>query len=220
MKMSDRRKDLRPREKLQARGAEGLSDYELTIEAIIFDCFGVLVTETSNAFRDKFFCDQPEFAREMNDMVRAVDLGFLTKPDFHQRLSQMSGMSTGEIFRLLEGGSALNSQMINFVRELKPRYKIGMLSNISPNGLDRFFTEETSRLFDAMALSSEIGYVKPDKRAYLVASDRLGVSPENCLFIDDQEQNIAGAEATGMTGVLFTGYHSLVDDLKIRDILP
>lgn len=31
MKMSDRRKDLRPREKLQARGAEALSDYELLI---------------------------------------------------------------------------------------------------------------------------------------------------------------------------------------------
>ena len=34
MKMSDRRKDLRPREKLQARGAEALSDYELLMAII------------------------------------------------------------------------------------------------------------------------------------------------------------------------------------------
>lgn len=34
MKMTDRRKDLRPREKLQARGAEGLSDYELLMAII------------------------------------------------------------------------------------------------------------------------------------------------------------------------------------------
>ncbi len=34
MKMSDRRKDLRPREKLQARGAESLSDYELLMAVI------------------------------------------------------------------------------------------------------------------------------------------------------------------------------------------
>lgn len=33
-KMSDRRKDLRPREKLQARGAESLSDYELLMAII------------------------------------------------------------------------------------------------------------------------------------------------------------------------------------------
>ena len=32
--MSDRRKDLRPREKLQARGAEALSDYELLMAII------------------------------------------------------------------------------------------------------------------------------------------------------------------------------------------
>ena len=34
MKMSDRRKDLRPREKLQARGPEALSDYELLMAII------------------------------------------------------------------------------------------------------------------------------------------------------------------------------------------
>lgn len=34
IRMSDRRKDLRPREKLQARGAEALSDYELLMAII------------------------------------------------------------------------------------------------------------------------------------------------------------------------------------------
>ena len=34
MKMSDRRKDLRPREKLQSRGAQSLSDYELLMAII------------------------------------------------------------------------------------------------------------------------------------------------------------------------------------------
>ncbi len=47
MKMSDRRKDLRPREKLQARGAEALSDYELLMAIIGSGVAGADVTKVA-----------------------------------------------------------------------------------------------------------------------------------------------------------------------------
>lgn len=49
MKMTDKRKDLRPREKLQARGAESLSDYELLM-AIIGS--GVASADVTKVARD------------------------------------------------------------------------------------------------------------------------------------------------------------------------
>ena len=47
MKMSDRSKDLRPREKLQARGAEALSDYELLMAIIGSGVAGADVTKVA-----------------------------------------------------------------------------------------------------------------------------------------------------------------------------
>ena len=47
MKMSDRRKDLRPREKLQARGVEALSDYELLMAIIGSGVAGADVTKVA-----------------------------------------------------------------------------------------------------------------------------------------------------------------------------
>jgi putative hydrolase of the HAD superfamily len=48
-------------------------------------------------------------------------------------------------------------------------------------------------------ISAEVGLHKPQPEIYLLASKRLGVEPERCVFIDDLRENCAGAEAVGMT---------------------
>lgn len=45
--------------------------------------------------------------------------------------------------------------------------------------------------------------LKPDPRIYRLVTDRLGVSPEACLFVDDQPGNVAGAVGVGMRALLF-----------------
>jgi len=51
-------------------------------------------------------------------------------------------------------------------------------------------------------ISAEVGLHKPQPEIYLLASKRLGVEPEQCVFIDDLRENCAGAEAVGMTAIL------------------
>ena len=43
--------------------------------------------------------------------------------------------------------------------------------------------------------------MKPDPAAYRLVAERLGVSPEDCVFVDDQPGNLAGAVAVGMVSV-------------------
>ena len=50
--------------------------------------------------------------------------------------------------------------------------------------------------------SSEVGVRKPDPAIYLLTSERLGVAPEGCAFLDDHPGNVAGAQAVGMAGIL------------------
>ncbi len=65
-------------------------------------------------------------------------------------------------------------------------------------------------LFDVIIDSSEVGMRKPEERIYHhtieALNERLGVRliPQDCLFIDDFEQNIAGAIAVGMATLLAT----------------
>jgi FMN phosphatase YigB (HAD superfamily) len=47
-----------------------------------------------------------------------------------------------------------------------------------------------------------VGLHKPQPEIYLLACERLGVEPADAIFVDDLRENIAGAEAVGMTGVL------------------
>ena len=58
--------------------------------------------------------------------------------------------------------------------------------------------------FDGVIVSGLEGLVKPDPRLYRVFCERYGIAAENCVFIDDSEQNIVAARKFGMHGIHFT----------------
>lgn len=73
-----------------------------------------------------------------------------------------------------------------------------LLSNSWGNDYPR---EAFADLFDAVIISSEVRMRKPEERIYMHAVARLGLTPGECIFIDDLEANVAAAEAIGMIGV-------------------
>lgn len=60
--------------------------------------------------------------------------------------------------------------------------------------------EKIRSMFDATFASHEIGLVKPERAAFQLVVDRLGVPPEDIVFLDDAEQNAAAARALGIQG--------------------
>jgi putative hydrolase of the HAD superfamily len=56
--------------------------------------------------------------------------------------------------------------------------------------------------FSALLSSTSIGFSKPDARAYLAATDALGLDPSACVFVDDLISNVEAAQALGMRGWL------------------
>jgi putative hydrolase of the HAD superfamily len=63
---------------------------------------------------------------------------------------------------------------------------------------NRFLT-----LVDVLVDGSVEHVLKPDPAIYEMATERLGIAAADCLFVDDQRGNIAGAEAVGMAAVWF-----------------
>lgn len=62
-----------------------------------------------------------------------------------------------------------------------------------------------SQLFGGTVISACHRCVKPQAAIYRIALEQFQLCPEECLFIDDMEQNIQGARALGIPGFLFTG---------------
>ena len=57
-------------------------------------------------------------------------------------------------------------------------------------------------LFDAEVFSATVGLRKPDPRIYRLALDRLGVEPQDAMFVGDgANDELAGAERVGITAV-------------------
>jgi epoxide hydrolase-like predicted phosphatase len=57
-------------------------------------------------------------------------------------------------------------------------------------------------LYDQVVISGEVGARKPEPRIYLLTAERLGVQPPDCVFVDDLLQNVEGAKAVGMEGIV------------------
>ncbi len=69
-------------------------------------------------------------------------------------------------------------------------------------------------LFDGLVISGEIGIVKPSKEIYKYIIEKYCLVPEECVFIDDNKNNIAACEEAGIVGYLFDG-----DAEKLRQYL-
>ncbi len=182
------------------------------IYAIVFDCFGVLMTDAWLPFKAKAFGHDPELLQEATNLMRQSDAGMLSHDDFITSISELASMPASQAKKAIENNAA-NEPLFLYIQELKKDYKIGLLSNAADNWLDHMFTPEQIKAFDAVALSYEMRHVKPDPRAYEIIAERLGVEVGECVFVDDQERYCTGAREAGMKAVR---YKNDVDQMRIE----
>lgn len=63
--------------------------------------------------------------------------------------------------------------------------------------------------FDGLVISGDEGVIKPDHRIYRLLVDRFGLTAARTVFIDDREDNIAGARRAGLTAIHFRSADAL-----------
>lgn len=111
---------------------------------------------------------------------------------------------------------ALNEGVAELIRQLRTegRYKLAVLSN-SPPRLARWLDKwELLDLFDTVFCSGDEGVKKPDPAAFEITLERLGVEPEEAVFIDDTMRHVNVARSLGIHGVLFTTAEALMKDMN------
>jgi 2-haloacid dehalogenase len=73
---------------------------------------------------------------------------------------------------------------------------------------------EFLELLDDVVVSGTVGAAKPDRRAYEIAAERLGLPLDRLAFVDDKQLNVDAAAALGMHAVRFTDAATLRTDLR------
>jgi epoxide hydrolase-like predicted phosphatase len=194
------------------------------IEAIAFD-FGKVIgffdhARTLTKLAPLTDMSVQEMYRTIYDgeLEDAFESGLIGEAEFLQRFRELCRLRCNDEYLT----SALadifwhNEPVCALVALLKPRYRLVLGSNTNPIHARRFLPQfaDTLRHFDALVLSYEVGVRKPGAKFFEHCQKHAGHLPQECVFIDDLPENVAGAVACGWHGITYTGPDTLCAELR------
>ncbi len=183
------------------------------IKAIVFDFFGVICREVHQSWFDE---NQDKFdlsIEEYKENSRKVDLGIINENQFIDFYAQKTKIDKEELTQKFDSYVVIDNGLVDFIRELKKEYKIGLISSAESDFIRNLMNKNNlENLFDSIVISSEVGLVKPNPEIYNISLRELSVLPEEAVFIDDRESNIIGARDAGIKTILYKD----INDLKLK----
>jgi len=182
-------------------------------KAIIFDCFGVLVGEGWKPFCRKYFGETGADRQWADEQMQRVSRAEITHQDFANIIQEKTGVAP-DLFLAALHANPPNTELLEYIYELKKTYKIGFLSNVGLNRLSELFTAKQLELFDDITLSYELHISKPHPDIYKHAANKLGVDPGACIFVDDTPLYCKGAESIGMQAIQYSEYETFTQELE------
>lgn len=173
------------------------------VKAVVFDCFGVLYG--GSLFTLLNLCP-PEKRQQLADLNKQNDWGYLEFDAYVSGIGELIGRTPAEVQAILAQKRVRNEPLFDFIREIKsPDVKIGLLSNAGRDMPGALFSDSelNGELFDAVVVSSAVGTAKPSVDIFTLMADKLGLSPSQCIMVDDLFENCNGAELADMKAVWY-----------------
>lgn len=137
----------------------------------------------------------------------AAQRGMITIDRHWQAVGTALGLlpaDTAALRAAFYSGDVLNVELVACIDRLRTSgLRVGLLSNFSTDLRAMLTQQDLLRRFDALAISAEIGAMKPDAAAYRAVLAMLGMDAQTCVFIDDVPANVAAAQAVGLHGIVF-----------------
>jgi putative hydrolase of the HAD superfamily len=105
---------------------------------------------------------------------------------------------------------SINPAVIEVLSDLRAGgTRLALLSNAGPDYGSYFRHGPLGDFFDVCYVSGELGLIKPDPEIFLHVLADLSITPAEAVFIDNRDSNVAGAQALGITGHVFTTAEAL-----------
>lgn len=188
---------------------------------LLVDFGGVLTTDIWRSF--DVFCTSEGLERgrvkemfrtdgEALVLLRRLERGDVSDGEFERDFGGVLDVEPQGLIGRLFAGLGPDEPMIAAVEGARRAgIPTGLISNSWGTGI---YERAPMDIFDATVISGEVGLHKPQPEIYRLGAERIGVPPEACVFVDDLRENIAGAEAVGMTGILHRGAASTIPELE------
>lgn len=174
------------------------------VQAIIFDCFGVLYHDGFKEFIGRNRKRLKEPVEYYGDLLRQYDTGFLSEEDFYAAMEAASEEKAETIRRLLNNVLTLNHELVDLIQELKPQFRLGLLTNAERLSLQKYLdNEKVGQMFEVVVASSEVGAAKPDPQIYRHLISQMELEPEQMIFVDDSVSHVDAAVRLGMKAHLY-----------------
>jgi epoxide hydrolase-like predicted phosphatase len=194
------------------------------IKNVIFDLGNVLISFIPSEYLKKK--NYPLNIRKtiINDIFHSdewkyLDNGDITVGEAIDSISHKSALKREEItlvFNLRRDIMFPLDDNVRLLPELRKQgFRLYYLSNFP---LDTFEEVKNDyyffRYFDGGIISAEVKLSKPDIRIFRHIMDNYNLKPDECIYIDDIEENVRVAESVGMTGLLTYGSPKISDVLE------
>ncbi len=186
------------------------------IRNIVFDMGNVMIRFDPAAFIERENITEDEDRRIiLNELFQSVewaqmDSGILTEETAEPLIMKRIPEHLKAVVRNLLYNWAIPGDEIEGMKELAASlkdagYRIYLLSNASAAQHRYWPLVPASILFDGKLISCDVKVVKPTWEIYHLFTEKFGLNPEECLFIDDAPANVAAAVACGWQGIVFHG---------------
>jgi HAD superfamily hydrolase (TIGR01509 family) len=178
------------------------------IEAIVFDCDGVLIDSEPvwERVRRKFVAGHggrwPDDAQDRMMGMSTAEWSAYISEDFGVRLPprQVADLVIEAMTAEYETHLPLLPGAVDAVRALSAHWPLAVASSAPKSLIEAVLDASSLReAFRAAVSSEEVARGKPAPDVYLEAARRLGITPTSCAAIEDSSNGLRSAAAAGMT---------------------
>lgn len=197
----------------------------MLLKRLIFDLGNVVLT---NDWHDENVVKYQEFTDYYGISYKEMEKGWfaawdeykvgkMTEDEFWRRFLKAAGAKKLQINKAKESWKKHQQAiegMLDILDKLRGKYKLAVLSNTGKEWLEfkkRKFNLEN--YFDVFVGSGNAGYVKPDMVIYKLLLSRIKEAPRECVFIDDNDNNLTPAKTLGIKVIKFVNRSQLERDL-------
>lgn len=178
------------------------------IKAVIFDFGGVVIdvsqTGSVELITRTLGVNLASARSIIGKQIERWSVGEIGEEEFWQKICQDLGKPIPENWKELwrkptEENAILFPETINLAKELKEKgIKALVLSNTLPPHIEVISKKGWYDFFDKLYFSCEIGFRKPDIKAYEYVLEKESLLGSECVFVDDSEDNLIPARNLGM----------------------
>jgi epoxide hydrolase-like predicted phosphatase len=185
------------------------------VRAVIFDWGGVMEempTDHDIAAWERRLALAPGVLPQVlwGDVWRKLAVGAISDEEYARHIAAPLGLPDEEAaLRFLQTfytSDRVSQPVIDAARALRGRYKVAVLSNAFPTHSEVIRDQhgiDVRAEFDVYVNSADVGLSKPDPAIFHLALERLGVAPQQAIFLDDSLRNVDSARKVGIHTIHF-----------------